>query len=62
MSPIDAIKREFREEREPWEQRLLAGSCADLAEYKYATGVLRGLALAEERILDLANKSERDDE
>ncbi len=62
MSPVDVIKREFRDLREPWEAQIVRGLCVDHAEYKHAAGVLRGLALAEERILDLANKAERDDD
>lgn len=62
MNSVTAIKREFKDLRTQYEQAVLSGVCVDHAEYRHATGVLRGLALAEERILDLAKRLEQDDE
>lgn len=62
MTAVEAIRREFRELREPLEHHLLTNKCVDFADYRHTAGVLRGLALAEERILDLAKRMERDDE
>lgn len=38
------------------------GICADFAAYKELCGVIRGLALAERLLIDLAKEKENDDD
>lgn len=51
----------LRKELNNYADDIATGVCADFAAYKELCGVIRGLALAERLLLDLA-KEEEDDE
>jgi hypothetical protein len=53
---VAAVMRAIEEQRTVINMPLLDGSCTDFPDYKYSAGQLRGLALAEREIKDLAEK------
>jgi hypothetical protein len=60
MTLVEAIKREIREAAETYDAALRSGTCKDYAEYRHAAGVIQGLTLAENRLIDLVQRMERD--
>jgi len=50
------------EEKEIIEADLSAGHAADFAQYKHATGVIRGLMIANNIVLETAQRMENDDD
>ena len=52
----------LRKEMNNYADDVANGICADYAAYKELCGVIRGLALAERLLIDLAKEKEDDDE
>ena len=50
------------EERQIIENDLAMGKAPDFAQYKHATGVIRGLMIANNILLETAQKMEKDDD
>lgn len=50
------------EERQVIETDLAAGKATDFAQYKHATGVIRGLMIANNILLETAQRMEQDDD
>ena len=59
---FDVVLKEIGERRDAVAQAITGGAAKDYAEYKYLTGELRGLALAEGYIRDLVRHMEETDE
>jgi len=58
---IDALQKKLRERMNEHADHLSGGGCKSFEEYRYLTGVISGLALAERDLLDLleiANRQE----
>lgn len=58
----DALQGLIRKEMNNYADDVATGVCADFAAYKELCGVIRGLALAERLLIDLADKVENYDE
>ena len=53
------LKDMLRKEMNSWTDNLIADeTCKDFADYKYRTGVIHGLALAERDLLELNKRIE----
>jgi hypothetical protein len=52
----------INEEREIIVEDLAAGKAPDHAQYKHATGVIRGLMIANNIVLETAQRMENDDD
>lgn len=59
---LEYLVEKLQEERNSKGEALLDGAVQSFEEYKYATGVIRGLLLAESIITDLAKRMESSDE
>ena len=59
---LEYLVEKLQEERTLKEKALVNGALQSFEEYKYATGVIRGLLLAESVVTDLANRMENSDE
>lgn len=59
---FDVVLKEINDTREPLIQALASGAVKDFAEYRFLTGQIRGLALAEGFITDLVRRMTEDDE
>tara|TARA_R110000822_G_scaffold46863_1_gene124671 strand:- start:150 stop:347 length:198 start_codon:yes stop_codon:yes gene_type:complete len=54
----DALRKMLREQMNDHSDALVGGNCKDFGEYRYMTGVIAGLALAERNLLDLIERGE----
>lgn len=61
MDYLTALKKKFREDMNSYTDDIATGQCADFATYKELCGVIRGLAIAERSLLDLAQNIEDED-
>jgi len=52
------LQKSLRTEMNDWTDNLVNGVSPDFADYKYRTGVIHGMALAERHLLDLNEKIE----
>ncbi len=59
---LEYLVEKLKEERKLKGEALTDGALQSYEEYKYATGVIRGLLMAESIILDLAKRMENSDE
>lgn len=59
---FDVVLKDIGARRDAVTQALVGGAAKDYADYKYLTGELRGLALAEGYIRDLVRHMEETDE
>lgn len=59
---VAVLRDKFREDMNNYADDVATGQCADFSAYKELCGVIRGLAMAERYLLDLAEKLEKDDE
>ena len=59
---VAVLRDKFREDMNNYADDVATGQCADFSAYKELCGVIRGLAMAERYLLDLAAKLEKDDE
>jgi hypothetical protein len=58
----EAVQREIRKDMNTKTDYMASGFCKSFEEYKHLCGEIRGLATAEEHLLDLAKKDEQADE
>ena len=59
---VKLFKEHLRNELNNYADDVATGVCADFAAYKELCGVIRGLALAERLLIDLAHEIDEDDE
>lgn len=62
MDFIEAMRNKLRVDMNNYADDVATGQCADLSQYKELCGVIRGLALAERHLMDLAEKMKEDDD
>lgn len=63
MGYFEALRKRLREDMNNFTDDIATGQCATYESYKELCGVIRGLAIAERHLLDLAqNIEETDDE
>ena len=62
MDFAEALRNKLREDMNNYTDDLATGLCADFASYKELVGVIRGLALAERHLLDLAKTQQEEDD
>lgn len=58
----DALRKKIRDDMNTKADQLASGFCRNFEDYQKLCGEIRGLAQAEEHLLDLAKKVEKDDE
>ena len=59
---LQTVRNKLREHLNDYADSLAQGNAKDFADYRYTTGVIYGLALAEREVLDLKSALEHDDE
>ena len=59
---LQTVRNKLREHLNDYADSLAQGNAKDFADYRYITGVIYGLALAEREVLDLKSALEHDDE
>ena len=59
---INIVLSYINERREPLQQAIQDGAVKDFAEYQKLCGEIRGLTVAEQYLLDLAKRMEKDDD
>ena len=59
---VAVLREKIREDMNNYADDVATGQCADFGADKELCGVIRGLAMAERHLLDLAEKLEKDDE
>jgi hypothetical protein len=57
-----ALIKQIRKDMNNYSDDLASGNCQDFNEYQKLCGVIRGLAIAEQYIKDLAKSLEENDE
>ncbi len=62
MTEYDFLARELQKELDARAKSVAEGSCKSFDEYRNATGIIRGLALAVDLIKDREQKLEDSDE
>jgi hypothetical protein len=63
LSFVEALRKNIREDMNNYTDDLANGQCASFEVYRELCGVIRGLALAERHLLDLAQlMEEKNDE
>jgi hypothetical protein len=62
MDVFTALRNKLREDMNNYADDVATGQCADLSQYKELCGVIRGLALAERHLMDLAEKLKEDND
>lgn len=62
MDFIEALRGKLRTDMNNYADDLANGQCTTFEQYKELCGVIRGLALAERHLLDLAEKMKEDDD
>jgi len=58
---VDYLRGEIRAQMNDYADDIAGGGCASYDAYKELCGVIRGLAITERLLLDLAQKAENDD-
>jgi hypothetical protein len=58
MDYMEALRNKLREDMNSYADDLSTGQCTSFEAYKELCGVIRGLAIAERHLLDLAQNSE----
>jgi len=59
---MELLRRQIRKDLNQYSADVATGQCPSFDEYKRLCGVIQGLALAENFLLDLAEKKEKSDE
>ena len=59
---VRVLREKIREDMNNYADDVATGVCQDFHSYKQLCGLIQGLALAERHMLDLARKTEQDDE
>lgn len=63
MDYFEALRKRLRDDMNNFTDDIATGQCQSIESYKELCGVIRGLAIAERHLLDLAqNIEEADDE
>ena len=62
MDFITALRTKLRTDMNNFTDDLANGQCTSFEQYKELCGVIRGLALSERHLLDLAEKLKEDDD
>ena len=62
MDFMEAMRSKLRTDMNNYADDLANGQCTSFEQYKELCGVIRGLALAERHLLDLAEKMKEDDD
>lgn len=62
MDAFDYLLSQFKEEADAIKESLSAGSAKDFSEYQHLCGKIRGLLIAQAKILDLKERMEQNDE
>jgi len=62
MDFMEAMRNKLRTDMNNYADDLANGQCTSFEQYKELCGVIRGLALAERHLLDLAEKMKEDDD
>lgn len=62
MDYFEALRKRLREDMNNFTDDLATGQCASFETYKELCGVIRGLAIAERHLLDLAQTTEESDD
>lgn len=62
MDFMEAMRNKLRADMNNYADDLANGQCTNFEQYKELCGVIRGLALAERHLLDLAEKMKEDDD
>lgn len=62
ITVLQTVRNKLREHLNDYADSLAQGSAKDFADYRYITGVIYGLALAEREVLDLKSALEHDNE
>jgi len=62
MDFMEAFRKKLREDMNNYADDLAGGACSDYAGYRELCGVIRGLAIAERHLLDLADIMKEDDD
>ena len=62
MDFMEAMRNKLRTDMNNYADDLANGQCISFEQYKELCGVIRGLALAERHLLDLADKMKEDDD
>jgi hypothetical protein len=57
-----ALRQKIREHLNSYADSIAGGSAQDFGDYKYQTGVIAGLALAERELLDLTQEAQDEEE
>ena len=61
-TPLDYVESKLNERREQLKETLASGVVSDYPEYQRLCGVISGLDYANQIIIDLAKRLEREDE
>jgi len=61
-STLELLAAKLREKMNDTSDQLTEGACTDFADYRYAVGVIHGLALAERDLLDVDEMLHRQDD
>jgi|TARA_E500000318_G_C3476465_1_gene178653 hypothetical protein len=56
MDELDLINQKIREQMDAMADHMATGGCKGFEEYKYCSGVIAGLAVAEREILDIKQR------
>lgn len=59
---VSLFKKYLRDELNNYADDVATGACADFSAYKELCGVIRGLALAERLLIDLAKTESSEDD
>ena len=58
---VDVLRKKIREDMNNYADDLASGQCGSFELYRELCGVIRGLALAERHLLDLADLVQKED-
>lgn len=58
---VEFMRSEIRRQMNDYADDIAGGACPSYDAYKELCGVIRGLAITERLLLDLAEKAEKDD-
>jgi hypothetical protein len=59
---VRVLREKIREDMNNYADDVATGVCQNFESYKQLCGLIQGLALAERHVLDLARKTETEDE
>lgn len=62
MDYMEALRNKIREDMNNFADDISTGQCDSYETYKELCGVIRGLAIAERHLLDLAQNTEENDD